>query len=379
MVSPAILVVILFLTSMIMAIAMGLIWLLFGRERHVALWTGSYLASALQWIANALGLQWHDAAWLYVSGVLMIASAALSYAGILRRGAYAGWAGRLGWSAVAMAAGAGAVVLVAGPNIAVAFLIPTYVAVLMVQGARAVHPRHRRLSGTEWPYFVMLVTFVAFELALIAAGFGATALQSPVGLWLYRMILGWGLPPLFVAIAIAAIIMVAGDAATRLAGQALIDPLTGALNRRGFDQRARDALTQARRQARPLTIAMCDLDGFKQLNDSHGHPAGDAALRRFVGLLDDKTRDHDVVGRLGGDEFALLLPDTWAPDAIAILDRVTNVLAADTPLPMRFSFGIATTPDGCESLDTLIARADAELYRAKHQRRGTPALRVITA
>ena len=375
----AILLAVLFLTSVVMAIAMALIWRLFGRERHVALWTASYAASALQWIANGIGLQWHNAPWLYASGVLMIASAALSYAGILQRGGHRRWTGRVGWTAVAVAAGAGAATIVAGPSIAVAFLIPVYVAVLMMMGARALHPGDRRLSGTEWPYFVMLIVFAIYEIVLLSAGFGAAVTREAAWLDLYRAILGWGLPPLFVAIAIAAIIMVAGDAAARLTGQALVDPLTGCFNRRGFDLHARQALVRARQQRKPLAIAMCDLDGFKHLNDRHGHPAGDAALQRFVATLDDNTRDGDVLGRLGGDEFALLLPDASAREAAATLERVAEALATAGPVPIRFSFGIAATADGRDELDALLSRADVELYRAKKQRPAGLALRVVSA
>ena len=152
--------------------------------------------------------------------------------------------------------------------------------------------------------------------------------------------------------------------ARRLAWQlretAATDGLTGIANRRAWDQRLPGELARARREQRPVTVAMLDLDHFKRLNDTQGHAAGDDLLRsagqRWSGML----RAGDLIARYGGEEFAVMLPVCDAKSAVAVIER----LRAATPAGQTCSAGIACW-DGEESGEELMARADAALYRAK--------------
>ncbi|GAB2681534.1 hypothetical protein GCM10027194_12700 [Thalassiella azotivora] len=147
---------------------------------------------------------------------------------------------------------------------------------------------------------------------------------------------------------------------TQLESLATTDPMTGIANRRGWNQRI-DALTaHARRASEPLTLVLADLDHFKAYNDTHGHDAGDALLRRMATALRDGLREVDLVARWGGEEFALALPDTDGPSAAVALERLRRIL----PPGRSCSFGHATW-DGVESVQACLARADAALYRAK--------------
>jgi diguanylate cyclase (GGDEF)-like protein len=154
--------------------------------------------------------------------------------------------------------------------------------------------------------------------------------------------------------------------------QSILDPLTGALNRRGLEQGLERELARYRRYGDNLTVAMLDLDHFKRLNDTYGHAAGDAVLVEVVRLLSGLLRETDVVGRFGGEEFVLLLPHTGAREAGSILEDVCRVLGEhSTVLPgaavcVTASVG-ATTTHGRLPVTAweLLHEADIALYRAK--------------
>jgi GGDEF domain-containing protein len=116
---------------------------------------------------------------------------------------------------------------------------------------------------------------------------------------------------------------------------ALHDALTGLANRRSLDERLRGALAWARREQRAIALAYMDLDGFKSINDRHGHEAGDAVLRQVADRLAGRVRGHDLVARLGGDEFAIVLADTTSPEEVrTILDRCWLPSRCRWPCPM---------------------------------------------
>ena len=150
--------------------------------------------------------------------------------------------------------------------------------------------------------------------------------------------------------------------------QAATDPLTGLLNRRGWERRVDEEFERARRGGRPFTIAFADLDGLKRVNDESGHAVGDAALTRFAERIERTKRLIDAAGRLGGDEFALVLPDT---DAIGAMTGVNRVRASvrqafdQAGLPLSASFGLADYPAAATTLTDLMEAADAALYEAK--------------
>jgi diguanylate cyclase (GGDEF)-like protein len=146
-----------------------------------------------------------------------------------------------------------------------------------------------------------------------------------------------------------------------LARSSCTDPLTGLLNRRGFSGASASAFSALERHGRPITLLVIDLDLFKAYNDAHGHHAGDALLRSVSGRLQDALRPSDSAARLGGDEFAVLLPDTDAPAATAVIDRMEADLRQLTGL----SIGRATAPEQGVDFDDLYRAADADLYRRK--------------
>ena len=150
---------------------------------------------------------------------------------------------------------------------------------------------------------------------------------------------------------------------------ATIDPLTGLHNRRGFDETFR--LITAKEGA----LVYADFDRFKSLNDTLGHPAGDAALVHFARIIREQIRSGDVPGRIGGEEFAVWLPETGLDLGARIAERIRLKLGT-TPWdwrgrqwPLSASFGVAACPETSSSLDNLPAQADSALYVAKRSGR----------
>lgn len=139
------------------------------------------------------------------------------------------------------------------------------------------------------------------------------------------------------------------------------DPLTGLLNRRGWDDHLAQLVTQARRTGTPLTIALADLDHFKRFNDTFGHPAGDRLLKDFARGGRAALRTVDTMARWGGEEFAIALPECSTEHAAPVLDRVRQAVTDQ----QTCSIGYATW-DGLETVDELLDRVDSALYVAKH-------------
>jgi diguanylate cyclase (GGDEF)-like protein len=156
----------------------------------------------------------------------------------------------------------------------------------------------------------------------------------------------------------------------QLEALARVDELTSVLNRRAFFERLDFELQRANRAKAPVSLVMFDLDQFKALNDAHGHPAGDAALRTFARILERNVRASDAVGRVGGDEFALVLVGADPVDAATILERITATLESDPPAlgDVRASFGEARSPDDGSTRDELVDAADRRLYDHKRRR-----------
>jgi diguanylate cyclase (GGDEF)-like protein len=139
-----------------------------------------------------------------------------------------------------------------------------------------------------------------------------------------------------------------------------LDPLTGACNRRAWNEAMARELPRAAREQHPLSVLVIDIDHFKKFNDTHGHAAGDAFLQAAAAAWQERLRPGDVLCRWGGEEFAVLLPSCARDGARVVADD----LRTRTPAGATCSVGIAQWEPG-QSADELIARADRCLYAAK--------------
>lgn len=154
----------------------------------------------------------------------------------------------------------------------------------------------------------------------------------------------------------------------------LKDPLTGAANRRGFDLGIERAIAEATSHKTPLCLVMCDLDHFKKLNDTYGHPVGDEVLKVFASVLNENVRTGDTVVRYGGEEFAVILTRCDMQTAARVSERVRLDIASRKLALNRngqlitnitASFGVAQFIAG-DTPESLLKRADSKLYEAKN-------------
>ena len=169
--------------------------------------------------------------------------------------------------------------------------------------------------------------------------------------------------------------------------QARTDEVTGLLNRRGFELALETALARVRRFGEKGVLVLIDLDGFKDINDTHGHQAGDLVLATVGTVLSRHTRDTDSAARVGGDEFALILTDAdlaGAKKRVRVLDRIMNYTSVPwkgTSISAKASFGtVAYGPN--DDSDAVFERADAAMYARKAERRSAglaPAARLKAA
>ena len=152
--------------------------------------------------------------------------------------------------------------------------------------------------------------------------------------------------------------------------QARHDNLTGLLGHRAFHESLTDGLSEG-----AFTLAMVDIDDFKQINDAYGHPVGDEALRLVAEALGRSVRENDRVFRVGGEEFAVLLAGMTGEAAAATAERLRQAVArVEFRVPLRVSIGLASWPDGAGNRDALIEQADAALYEAKRSGKDRVAL-----
>jgi diguanylate cyclase (GGDEF)-like protein len=155
---------------------------------------------------------------------------------------------------------------------------------------------------------------------------------------------------------------------SRLAEEASRDPLTEALNRAAFERECREALMRVQRAKLPVALLYLDVDRFKEINDAHGHAAGDAALKQLVQVVQECTRGTDLVGRLGGDEFAVLLPNCPQERATEIAERIRTLVAKQRVGEGHLSVSIGAhcvTGGAATTLEFLMAVSDQWMYAAK--------------
>ncbi|MEX0960741.1 MAG: diguanylate cyclase [Burkholderiales bacterium] len=158
---------------------------------------------------------------------------------------------------------------------------------------------------------------------------------------------------------------------TQLSHLALTDPLTGLFNRRAFFDRARREVDIARRHERPLALMILDIDHFKEINDRHGHQAGDVVLQKVAETLGSRLRAADTLARFGGEEFVLISPDTDLDGAVQAANRMAGALREQIvpvegiDVRVTASFGVTTVDAHNEDLEGAVKRADEALYSAK--------------
>jgi diguanylate cyclase (GGDEF)-like protein len=360
-------------TSLLLSIALAVAWRTFGREAHAALWSLAYGLSAANWTANLLKV-WllpADSGLTMVSVICSIGSFALIALGFRRRAGLA-----LRWDAIAAAAFVtvlfvGLAILRSHESNLVRALVVLFCSAMLVISALSLRAQGRDgQRATGGAAFWMLTLF-----AMYTTGLGLLVFFAPTGTnndiyELYRLMMLMGVPTGLFGVGLFAMFLLAADLAEGMRRLAGSDPLTGILNRRGFEQAALPLVAQAQRKGRPLAVAIADIDRFKAVNDRFGHHIGDVALQRFASHVNGVIRGCDLFGRLGGEEFILVLPDTGDRAAIEALERIRAGFAAAVPelgphYRITASFGVAVLAGRHDSLADMMRRADHALYTSK--------------
>jgi diguanylate cyclase (GGDEF)-like protein len=170
-------------------------------------------------------------------------------------------------------------------------------------------------------------------------------------------------------------VLIEYDDLKKLQLNAITDPLTGLYNRRLFTETFERELNRAKRYSLPLGLVIMDMHRFKEVNDKHGHPRGDEVLRVAATTLKKALRTSDFAFRIGGDEFALVLPQTDAPQALALSRRIESVFADNLKtlqlnVTVGMDHGVSNYPQDADNSEDLIRIADERLYQRKHSHHG---------
>lgn len=201
----------------------------------------------------------------------------------------------------------------------------------------------------------LTVRATAVHLVIIAVGYGVLLAGQDV--------VGWPAAVCILVGELVGVTYVSYQMVSRLHDLAMSDELTGVDNRRAWYGRVADEIDRSTRSGEPFSVALIDLDHFKEVNDAEGHAAGDALLVEITEAWRTALRTVDCLARWGGDEFALVLPRCDRPGAAVVIRQLDDV----TPVPHSFTAGVATWSPG-DDADDLARRADEELYQRKQAR-----------
>jgi diguanylate cyclase (GGDEF)-like protein len=222
-----------------------------------------------------------------------------------------------------------------------------------------------RLSG------IVILTIVAIFLIRTMGNLLGNDLSASAGGQVHAVMV-LGLLFLSMTLNFGFLLMAMDRLRNEVADLALLDDLTGVANRRHLLQRLSEECARSERSGEPFSLLVIDLDGFKTINDTHGHAAGDECLRHFTLMAQTRLRPGDMLARTGGDEFCVVLPSSSLREAAAIARRVLEVCRQDAAActakdtPIAISIGVAEWDRGIGQFpDRLIAHADHALYAAK--------------
>lgn len=226
--------------------------------------------------------------------------------------------------------------------------------------------RQRPVTLARGMAISVLAGLTVLQLLRLGTAFTSTAQADFFGNDPWQAIYLTGLCMAVLLMAIALVLMASDRLHDELVHLASHDSLTNALTRRHITAACQAELERCRRHGRQMALLIMDLDHFKAINDTHGHQAGDAVLVWFVGRVRSVLRPPDQLGRFGGEEFVALLPEVSRQEAHGVAERIRAIARVNAPVGhCSVSIGIAVSQAPDDTVDQLLARADAALYLAK--------------
>ena len=223
--------------------------------------------------------------------------------------------------------------------------------------------KHGHRNAGDWALIGWLIILLPISMVALMIGMNS-AKTDPNAVWMFY--LGF-MPTLFTGVGLFSMLGFALDAIHDSTQLALTDGLTGLGNRRAYDNELAVSVARSERYQRDLSLILLDIDHFKKLNDTYGHPAGDAVIPAVARVLVEKSRRIDTVARVGGEEFALILADTPAAAALRLAERLRQAVsnASSESIAFTASFGVASLQDTQARPEALMQAADDALYAAK--------------
>jgi len=376
---------IILMTSLVLAAALGVAWRSFGYPRHTLSWALAFAVAAVETGVTAAIALWPTIALIKQLDLLLtLLAPALVATGARQRAA----PGSRERGAILAVPVAWAILGPAGLSVAlepyVNALAFAFSAAMFTIATLALKPARRETEPAEWMAIISFGTFALIEAVLAGLVFVHAARPGDDDFILIaRQLYLIGHPSMSVTAGIAVILLSASDLAVQLRALAANDPLTGVLNRRGFQDGATRAIANARRHHQSIAVCIADIDHFKAINDRFGHTVGDRTLNFICDSLTRGLRGGDLVGRIGGEEFALLLVNSFAGQAVEAMERIRAEIAIGysedgVPMSVTASFGVAPVSFTAGSPEQMLAealdRADRALYRSKMEGRNRTTL-----
>lgn len=364
------------LTNVILAVVFATAWRCLGRDRHTLTWALTFSFATVQWVVNLCRpyFESFQVFWILVSAITLVVTS-LGLLGHLQRTRQQFSLWQISIPAIA------ALLMVAWftigwPHSGIRTAItPIYASITLGISAWVVIRFRKQPTAADFGAAAIIGAFGVLQLlaGLVALTLGTEPAATTTQIYYHLNFVG--MPAAYTGMGLFVVLMIASDIAEQLREVARQDQLTGLQNRRGFGEQSALAYASARRESTPVAIIMADIDHFKAINDSHGHQAGDEALRHFSNLLARKRRTTDIVGRVGGEEFALILPGADLETAIRISSELCDLVNdepanyGDQKIEMTASFGVAALSVKDTCMTDAITRADAALYRSKQRGR----------
>lgn len=373
--------------SFMLAIIFFILWKTAGKKPYALVWATLFILAIVKAIFNTIPELFpsRDFYWIFVNAMSLLLQG-LGFLGHRQRRRLATFPPSLWLYFIVMELGVIWFTLFQ-PHVGLKMaLIPISGFIVMSMSAWVIVRSDRDVRPAEW---ACAAVYVLFGISQLVAGIVVLlqgANYDEYYLNIYRVINFMIHPGAFAGLGMFTVLIMADDISDSMRRFVITDQLTGALNRRGFEQEAQKIFEKAKKRSTKISVALLDVDLFKNINDTYGHAAGDDALRQVSLIIQDKIRTTDIVGRMGGEEFLIVMPRTDGKEALVAMERLrekveqTQFNCDEHTVSLTVSIGFTEVDARHDSFPQAIKKADLALYKAKENGRNkTESLQQVLA